>query len=329
MEKNFLYLYQVKEFSKKFMNRWHRVKFKWLPLDDCFFKANYDKSEYSVVHPAYNKYMVNFPKEYFKIVPLEELLTLEKVKENPYSPIDIYNYFAKKRIIELGWAVSLNITSKTTREKNNILKIHSEEYKIKYLLKGKKNSYFAIEENFIYNNIRIPTEKEIKAAEKAWEKGIYPIKTTDIEMWLSEKQLNEKDNFDNCKIKINSPEESKLVQEKLFQLGYKWYSEDKEVQHIYKKYLYTDLDKRITHNNDDNYFKNDSRKEINIEDLEIKDEKLKKHSSVSKKISPIIEKQIKIVEPHTIKNKLEIPIKKKSKEKINIVLYKKNNKLQF
>ncbi|HPQ80055.1 MAG TPA: hypothetical protein PLG47_06345, partial [Candidatus Dojkabacteria bacterium] len=80
-----------------------------------------------------------------------------------------------------------------------------------------------------------------------------------------------KPNFDNCKIWIgDNPELSKKVQEKLFELGYKWNSGEKKVKLTDKPVLQIWKDKKITYSDDDKYyFNSDSRKEIFPSDLGI------------------------------------------------------------
>lgn len=86
-------------------------------------------------------------------------------------------------------------------------------------------------------------------------------------------QLNNKViDLTNTKIWIgDNPELSKQVQEKAFELGWKWWRDNKKVRNIQGTSLYFDSDKYITYSDSktSDYFNNHKHKEIKPEDLGI------------------------------------------------------------
>lgn len=76
--------------------------------------------------------------------------------------------------------------------------------------------------------------------------------------------------FKETKIRINSPVESRLVQEKLFSLNICWGGTTYEVKNLNSKYLFISGLGRLTHLSGDeqkNDFKNHHFKEIFISDI--------------------------------------------------------------
>lgn len=70
------------------------------------------------------------------------------------------------------------------------------------------------------------------------------------------------------KFRVESPEHSRQIQERLFEMGYKWRHADRVVSHTDKKYLSTDLDGEITWDDDDSYFNTQHRKETTLQDIQ-------------------------------------------------------------
>lgn len=97
----------------------------------------------------------------------------------------------------------------------------------------------------------------------------YPeVEVITLEEW--DEVINPKTLFDlsNTKIRVNSPEESKLIQEKAFQLGWKWTAPNK-LDYLDKPFLYFSGSKWIYYGEICSIFKSDSRKEITLKDLGI------------------------------------------------------------
>lgn len=330
MEQEKKYLYQVKEFPEEFLKKQRNFKFQWLPEKDCWVSL---QSVQRITHnflPADNEYMINFPKEYFEVVSLEELLTLKDSFKNPRKAINLYNHFVREEVIRLGWFVSLNNVGGSVRLENDILKVNiKQKYKssLGYYCRNSKNETVTTPKKSIYTNIRIPTTKEIKAAEEAWEKGIYPIKIDDI---VGDNTDSYK--FNNCKIKVNSPEESKLIQKRLFELGYKWtFYKDKIIRYIKKPSLFI-YGNNLTYGDNLSFFDNHHYKEITLKDLGL--DVLKSFDKTLKEtdVYSLNHSQEYPLTPDQVfkkKNKLEIPLKDNNKKRIEITLSKKSSKLQF
>jgi hypothetical protein len=73
----------------------------------------------------------------------------------------------------------------------------------------------------------------------------------------------------NTKIRVDTPELSKLVQEKAFKLGLYWGNKEKKVDYQIYKFLYFSKYKTITYGDDSTYFQNHFYKEIFPSDLGI------------------------------------------------------------
>jgi hypothetical protein len=74
--------------------------------------------------------------------------------------------------------------------------------------------------------------------------------------------------YSNTKFKVNSSEESTLVQNALFAEGYKWASGSKKPMYLNSKYLFIDNNGRILHSGgDDDYFNKDGSKEISVNNI--------------------------------------------------------------
>jgi hypothetical protein len=73
----------------------------------------------------------------------------------------------------------------------------------------------------------------------------------------------------NTKIRVDTPELSKLVQEKAFKLGLYWGNKEKKVDYQTYKFLYFSKYKTITYGDDSTYFQNHLYKEIFPSDLGI------------------------------------------------------------
>ena len=70
--------------------------------------------------------------------------------------------------------------------------------------------------------------------------------------------------FKEMKFQVNSPEHSKKIQEKLFEMGYRWWS-GREVRYVNSPYLFTNMCGTITHRSDSDYpFEAKSKEEHEI-----------------------------------------------------------------
>jgi len=70
---------------------------------------------------------------------------------------------------------------------------------------------------------------------------------TDERNWeLVTEDKPKRTNFNNCAIRIKNPEESKKVQEALFELGYSWFANGVIVSHVHSNFLHTWDDKYLT-----------------------------------------------------------------------------------
>lgn len=58
-----------------------------------------------------------------------------------------------------------------------------------------------------------------------------------------------KNKLKNLRIRVNSPEESKLLQEYLFSVGFFWRFNDREIQAVHSKFISTTNDFRLLHGN--------------------------------------------------------------------------------
>lgn len=74
----------------------------------------------------------------------------------------------------------------------------------------------------------------------------------------------------NTKIKINSPEESEIVQKFAFSIGYSWECDSKYVKNKHREYLYFyhGYTKMITSSNSDSIFKDHPHKEITFKEIQ-------------------------------------------------------------
>lgn len=75
-------------------------------------------------------------------------------------------------------------------------------------------------------------------------------------------------NFNNTKVHVKSEDESRRVQERLFEVGYKWLNGVKEITHLDMSYLFID-EKHITYanDNDNEYFKQHANELVTVEDI--------------------------------------------------------------
>ena len=69
----------------------------------------------------------------------------------------------------------------------------------------------------------------------------------------------------NTKVYVNG--KSKEIQEKLFSLGYEWYSGDTEVDHIEAPFLYIYTNMYFAKGSNMDYFSNHDNKEITAEEI--------------------------------------------------------------
>ena len=89
--------------------------------------------------------------------------------------------------------------------------------------------------------------------------------------------------FDDCKVRVNNPTESRLVQEKLFSLGYKWLCNEKEVVHTEAKYLFIGNDGYLTYDYSNDCFIKEENKEVTVQEiLRYKEEKMDKEEALKK-----------------------------------------------
>lgn len=98
------------------------------------------------------------------------------------------------------------------------------------------------------------------------EDSITPITTTSS-------TKPSKTDFNNCKIWIgDNPELNRRVQERLFELGYEWFSRDKHVLHTNSLGLIICNDKRFGKTSDESYFNKSTEKLIKLSDLGIEED---------------------------------------------------------
>ena len=74
--------------------------------------------------------------------------------------------------------------------------------------------------------------------------------------------------IDDTKIRINGPEQSKIIQEILFDLGWDWTSRDRRVKYTDEPFIFINSHrKKLGYTTDKKYFMRHVFKEIRIEDL--------------------------------------------------------------
>ena len=75
-------------------------------------------------------------------------------------------------------------------------------------------------------------------------------------------------NFKAMKFRVKSPNHSRSIQEKLFEMGYKWYGDGQKVKNITSPYLFSAVSGIVTHRPDIEYdFENDSNDEYELKEL--------------------------------------------------------------
>ena len=75
-------------------------------------------------------------------------------------------------------------------------------------------------------------------------------------------------NFKAMKFQVKSPEHSRNIQEKLFEMGYKWYGDGQKVKNITSPYLFSTFDGFLRHRPDIEYsFENDTNDEYELKEL--------------------------------------------------------------
>lgn len=80
--------------------------------------------------------------------------------------------------------------------------------------------------------------------------------------------ITTRDQLANTKIRVNSPEESKRIQHRAFELGFQWGISGKTVSNSDASYLFFFDDGEIAFLiNDEHYFINNHKREITLADL--------------------------------------------------------------
>lgn len=195
-----------------------------------------------------------------------------------------YNYFGilnnhiirKAEPHKIPVEVNILKTQEVIKEmsKEELLAEAKRKYPSKTKVKGLNNQdgYIVWENHFTYYHKAVICDDDgiwigIDETQGNYRTQIYNKKEN---KWAEIIELPESKTFDlsYTKIRVNSPEESRLVQEKAFELGWKWQSSGKNFIALNSKYLYF-YDNYITHGTNDKDFQQHKNREIFLSDLGI------------------------------------------------------------
>ena len=89
----------------------------------------------------------------------------------------------------------------------------------------------------------------------------YPFSVHNFEL-IEEPEMTQQ--FKAMRIRIKDKQHSRLVQEALFEMGYKWYTQGKEVHNTHNLFLFVDYDGNITRSDDASTFELFAAEEVEL-----------------------------------------------------------------